>query len=79
MTSSGKVKVDLIFCLVLIKQLLHYLISHNQVNGGGVINTSPPKAFEQRLANLAHKCTLCWLGRVASSFLCHVELQKELY
>lgn len=29
--SSGKVKADLIFCLVLIKQLLHYLISHNQV------------------------------------------------
>lgn len=33
--SSGKVKVDLIFCLVLIKQLLHYLISHNQVKGRG--------------------------------------------
>lgn len=33
--SSGKVKVDLIFSLVLIKQLLHYLISHNQVKGGG--------------------------------------------
>lgn len=33
--SSAKVKVDLIFSLVLIKQLLHYLISHNQVKGGG--------------------------------------------
>lgn len=38
--SSGKVKVDLIFCLVLIKQLLHYLISHNQVKeeGWGLTN-----------------------------------------
>lgn len=27
--SSGKVKVDLIFCLVFIKQLLHYFILHN--------------------------------------------------
>lgn len=30
---SGRVRVDLIFCLVLIKQLLHYLISPNQVKG----------------------------------------------
>lgn len=29
--ARGKVKVDLIFCLVLIKQLLHYLISYNRV------------------------------------------------
>lgn len=30
---SCKVKVDQMFCLVLIKQLLHYLISHNQIGG----------------------------------------------
>lgn len=66
--SYAKVKVDLIFCLVLIKQLLHYLIFHNQVKekkksggvGGQLINIWPPKAFEQRLANLGNKCTLCW-------------------
>lgn len=43
--SSGKVKVDLIFCLVLIKQLLHYLISHNQVKGGGSNQYMSTKSF----------------------------------
>ena len=72
--SSGKVKVDLIFCLVLIKQLLHYLISHNQVKG--VISICPPKAFEPWLANLDHKCTSCWSGRGGPSSLVSCSAEK---
>lgn len=61
--SSAKARVDLIFCLVLIKQLLHYLISNNQVKknekGGSESRgvTYPPKAFEQSSAKLGKKCT----------------------
>lgn len=37
MISLSQVRADLIFCLVLIKQLFRYLISHNQVEKKRII------------------------------------------
>lgn len=69
---SGRVRFDLIFCLVLIKQLLHYLISQNRVKRwDGDQYISAKKAFEHSLANLAHKCILCCSRGRRASVWCH--------
>lgn len=69
---SGRVRFDLIFCLVLIKELLHYLISPNWVTrwDGDQCN-SAKKAFERSLANLAHRCIFCCSGDRGASVWCH--------
>lgn len=69
---SGRVSFDLIFCLVLIKELLHYLISPNWVTrwDGDQCN-SAKKAFEHSLANLAHRCIFCCSGGRGASVWCH--------
>lgn len=52
----SRVRFDLIFCLVFIKQLLHYLICQNEVKRWDRDQCiSAKKAFEHSLAKLAHK------------------------
>lgn len=77
---SGRVRFDLIFCLVLIKELLHYLISSNWVTrwDGDQCN-SAKKAFERSLANLAHRSIFCCSGGRAASFDATAELQNGNY
>lgn len=66
---SGRVRVDLIFCLVLIKQLLHYLISPNQVKGWEGDQYISTKSFWTVPGKFSPQMHFMYAG-VRSSFRC---------
>lgn len=77
---SSRVRFDLIFCLVFIKQLLHYLISQNRVKRWDRDQCiSAKKAFEQSIAKLTHKYILYCLGAEDRPFDAPAELQNGKY
>lgn len=77
---SSRVRFDLIFCLVFIKQLLHYLISQNQVKRWDRDQCmSAKKAFEHSLAKLAHKYFFYCSGAKDRLFDAPAELQNGKY